>query len=226
MKMRLTDRERISGWIYWLFQLLFLPSLLVLLNRALPVPLDLGWINGIYFTVNFLCMLLIFHRFLRQHLNYAAKNIWKCLRWAFFGFVVYQLSTYLIGLLILSLQPGFANPNDNSLAEMTQNRYWLMSLTTIFMVPITEECLYRGVIFGSLYPKSPVLAYSLSGCIFALVHVMGYIPQMEPLSFFLCLLQYIPAGLILAWIYRASGSICAPILLHMTVNQMGIFSMR
>jgi len=42
----------------------------------------------------------------------------------------------------------------------------------------------------------------------------------------LCFLQYLPAGFALAWCYRRSGSIFASILVHMTVNQMGMLLMR
>jgi len=45
-------------------------------------------------------------------------------------------------------------------------------------------------------------------------------------TLFLCFLQYLPAGFALAFCYRRSGSIFAPILVHMVVNQTGMLLMR
>ena len=42
----------------------------------------------------------------------------------------------------------------------------------------------------------------------------------------LCLLQYIPAGLFLAWSYARCNTIVAPVLIHMTVNAMGLYILR
>ena len=46
------------------------------------------------------------------------------------------------------------------------------------------------------------------------------------LELFLSFLQYVPAGLCLAWSYEKADSIWAPILIHIAVNQMGNLAMR
>jgi membrane protease YdiL (CAAX protease family) len=38
--------------------------------------------------------------------------------------------------------------------------------------------------------------------------------------------QYLPAGLALAWAYEKADTIWAPILMHMTINQISITFMR
>ena len=42
----------------------------------------------------------------------------------------------------------------------------------------------------------------------------------------MALLQYLPAGLCLAWSYAKSDTIFAPILIHALVNAWGIYEMR
>ena len=82
------------------------------------------------------------------------------------------------------------------------------------------------MIFGGLHQKSRILAYVFSILAFALVHVMGYLDTKEPLDLLFSFLQYIPAGLALAWAYEYSRSILAPLLIHTTVNAIAIISMR
>ena len=59
-----------------------------------------------------------------------------------------------------------------------------------------------------------------------MIHVMGYIGQFDWLTLVLCFLQYIPAGLWLAWAYEKSDSIFAPMLIHTAINAIGIYAMR
>ena len=93
-------------------------------------------------------------------------------------------------------------------------------------MPIAEECFYRGLIFRNLYDKSPFLAYALSMILFSLAHVLAYVGMEDFGTLALCFIQYLPPAFALAWCYRRSGSIFAPILIHMVVNQTGMLLMR
>ena len=46
------------------------------------------------------------------------------------------------------------------------------------------------------------------------------------ITLLLCFCQYIPAGICLGWAYAKSGTIWCPVLIHMTVNQIGMLFMR
>jgi membrane protease YdiL (CAAX protease family) len=82
------------------------------------------------------------------------------------------------------------------------------------------------VIFGSIYKRSRILGYAVSALVFAALHVIGYIGFFAPTHLLLCFLQYIPAGLCLAWAYVMADTIWAPILMHIAINQMGVLAMR
>ena len=69
--------------------------------------------------------------------------------------------------------------------------------------------------------ESKLLAYALSTVIFAMIHISGYIGIYDAKLLFCCFLQYIPAGLCLAWAYARADSIFAPILMHMAINVIG-----
>ena len=57
------------------------------------------------------------------------------------------------------------------------------------------------------------------------IHGAGHIAG-KNLPLALCFLQYIPAGIALAWSWKRSGNIFSPILMHITINALGILSMR
>ena len=97
---------------------------------------------------------------------------------------------------------------------------------TVVLVPLTEELLYRGLIFRPLYNKSPLAGYVISTFIFSALHVVSYIGSYSPLHLALCFLQYLPASICLGWAYARSDSIWSPVMIHMTINFIGALSMR
>lgn len=226
LSISITRRELLWGWIYLLFQLLVLPYLLITGNGYLPRPLSEASINFIYFSINFLSVLCIGHRFLWNSLRSAIAAPLRCLRFAFLGFFIYFAANILIGNLIVSIRPDFANVNDSAISAITQNNFTLMSLGTVLLVPPVEEFLYRGLVFGPLYNKNKVLAYLISTVAFCAIHVVGYIGSYDYELLLLCFLQYIPAGICLGWAYAQADTILAPILMHIAINQIGMQALR
>lgn len=225
ISLTLTRSETWLGWGWLLFELFLLPTLLVMANAAANYPLGSAWINFIYFCINFLAALVIFRRLLGHSLIHLGSNFPQCLKAAFLGFCVYYVTTMAMNNLIAFLYPGFANINDSNVASMARLDYVPMVIGTVILVPITEEVLYRGMVFQSLYTKNRTLGYVLSTAVFCAIHVMGYIGTAEPLTLALCFIQYIPASLCLAWAYAEAGNIFAPILIHTAVNLMGILAL-
>lgn len=222
----LTKSERSLGFVYIIIQLFVLPSVLGLINVCLPRPLSESSLNFVFFCINFLCVAVIFRRFLWKSLLIAKENLWRCLRYAFLGYLLYYVANVLITMGIEWIDSDFYNVNDQSIMTMVQEQFTLLSAATVFLVPVAEECLYRGVLFRGFYDKSPLAAYSLSALLFAMIHVIGYVGVYDWLTLLLCYVQYLPAGLSLAWAYRKSDTIITPILMHMTINQLGILAMR
>ena len=61
---------------------------------------------------------------------------------------------------------------------------------------------------------------------FAMVHIMGFLNVYSPLEICMAVLQYLPAGLCLAWSYAKADTIFAPILIHAAVNYITINGLR
>ena len=214
----LSPMEAKRGFVWMAFQYLLLPQLLAYLN--IPGAL----LNFSYHALCFLAVSLIFWKYLRDCLGWSAKN-WKKLSFlCVIALSVYYVTAYLFRLLVTGLEPAFSNRNDEALLEMAGSSLVLFALTTLLLAPVTEELLFRGLLFGRLSKRNRVLGYLASSLCFCLIHLMGYLGTYTPMQFFLALLQYLPAGLILAWSQEKSQSVTAPILIHMVINGISLVS--
>lgn len=221
----MTRTEQAIGWPYLVIQLFFLPVLVVFINYWFDLKLSEAMLNVILFTLDFLLILTIFHRFLFNELK-AAKNIGKVLLVAVIGFALYFSINTVVSILVMILKPDHINANNEAIGQLASQEYTLMLIGTVLLVPITEEALFRGLLFGTLYRKSAVLGYVLSTLIFAAVHVVGYIGTQDAVSLLISLIEYLPAGLVLGWAYARSGTIWTPILIHAVVNFIGMSALR
>lgn len=218
-----TQTECALGGMYLVVELFLLPMALDKVNEMLGYPLSDLWLNLLFFTMNFLVVIGIFHRFLWRSLRVAWNRFWITLQAGILGYVAYTVSIKLIAFVVTFFYPGFQNANDVSInALLTQNRI-LMIFALAVMVPVTEECFHRGVIFAGLHFQNRILSYAVSTILFAAIHVLGYLGSMSALDLVLCYLQYLPAGLWLAWTYEKSGTIIGPIAVHAAVNLMGVY---
>ena len=221
-----TRQENLLGYIYLAFSQILLADVIAIVSYYLGYPISLSVLNITYFLVNFMSIVAIFHRFLGRSLQAAWKNIPKCLINVLIGFGIYYWGTILVGLLITWINPSFANVNDQAVTGMVQENPLIMGVCTVFFVPVVEETLYRGLIFQQLQRKHRLLAYIISVAVFSSIHVVGFIGSVNWLTLALCFMQYLPAGIALAWAYERADTIVAPILIHMIVNQIGMSAMR
>lgn len=219
-------RELLPGWIYFILQMTVIPVALVFINEALGNPLGEAVLNFIFFAINFACAIFIFWRFLLENGKVTVKNPLAWVKGVGIGFGLYWFLSILVGVLILYLYPEFSNVNDDSIAALVEENTQLIAFATVWLVPITEELFYRGLIFRGLYNRSRVAGFVVSVLVFSAVHVVGYIGLYEPMHLLLCFLQYLPASLCLALAYALSDSIWAPITMHILINHIGILAMR
>lgn len=214
------------GVLYLVFQHCALGWVLSQIYRLLGVSPAATWQNFIYFSVNFLACLIIFGRYLGNHLASLGKNWWSCLKALILGYVFYWVTGYAVSWCLARLIPGFANINDSYIHSLLAKDFWVMAVGLVILVPITEETFYRGLIFGGLYSRSKVWAYVVSSLLFSAIHVVGYIGGYSPWVLLGCFIQYLPAGLCLAWSFQESGSLFVPIAIHTLVNALAIFPVR
>lgn len=221
-----TKHETIFGWMYLAFQLCLLPGLLTWANEQLGNSLNEAELNFTFFTINFIAVLLIFSKYLSRCFAQVLQHPSYFIQAVILGFVAYYACSWCLNHIFAWIAPGYTNANDASIAALSKGNYFLMAIGTIVLVPPVEECFYRGLIFRNLYSVSRVAAYLVSMTAFALIHIVGYVNSYTPWQLILCFLQYLPAGLCLAWSYTKSDTIFAPIVIHALVNATAIGFLR
>ena len=221
-----SQKELRHGRRYLAFETVFLGYFLRLFVSLFELGWDSARLNLTFFCLNFAVTVVLFRFFLKKSACAAVKRVPIILATVVVGFFVCYGLTTLVGMAIVALEPAFFNVNNKNLSSISQQHYWLTTVCTIFLVPVTEELLHRGAVFGGLRRTSRVLAYGVSTAVFAMVHISTYIGHYEPRILLLCYLQYIPAGLCLAASYDLTGSIVTPILIHAVINAVGTLAMR
>ena len=89
---------------------------------------------------------------------------------------------------------------------------WLVVVPIVVIAPIAEEIFFRAIVFNALLREAgPRWAFLGSATLFAIVHasVVAFVPILL-------------LGLVLAWIYRRTQSLLAPIVVHATFNGLSV----
>ena len=222
----LNKKEFLWGWVYLAAELLILPSVLFYLSGRLFPDVTDAEVNFLYYLINFIAVCLIFCGFLKRNLGIAKSNLMRTFLYILLGLAGYWASNLVLAELTTILMPDFSNVNDMNIAAISRDGYFLMALGTVLLVPTAEECLFRGLLFRGFYGKSRWAAYAISALCFSFIHIGGYLGSYDLPLLALCFVQYLPAGLILAWSYEKSNTIFTPILIHTVINAIGIYSMR
>ena len=222
----LTNNELLWGWLYLAVEFLVLPNALYWLAAQFFPGASDAEVNFLFYFVNFLATLLIFRKFLSRNWGTAKNNLLRMGLYVLLGLFLYWASSLVMAEVTYYLMPDFVNINDMSIAAMSQGGFLLTAIGTVILVPVAEECLFRGLLFRGMYSQSRWAASAISSLCFCLPHVSAYIGSYDWAVLALCFIQYLPAGLILAWSYEKSNTIFTPILIHTIINAFGIYAMR
>ncbi len=144
----------------------------------------------------------------------------------------YPLAAIVLGLLIgpilsyavqwLQVALGYARhtPGVEILAPdgFSWTAFAVMVAAGGVLAPITEEILFRGIIFGWLRRKTSLLASALlSAAVFGAAHF-----QPDPGEAIAHMTYAFGVGLFLAYVYQRAGSLWASIATHVTINTIAI----
>ena len=219
-------RETLWGGIYLVLYMTVLPLAVPLAVMFLFPGLDAARINFVYFTLNFAATAVIFRKFLIQSVRDAFLAGLPTVKYALLGYLGSIMLTGMMVSAILEMYPEFMSVNDNAIHTMVDQNRALMFLGAVVLAPVTEELLFRGLIFRGLYGRSPLAAHLVSMGLFSLIHVSGYVGMYDAKLLFFCFLQYLPAACCLNFTYQQSGTILSPILMHMATNLVAMLATR
>ena len=221
---QMTASERKRGWVFFALYLLVFPYLNAWAQRALlgDAEIPAAEASVAYYALLFALALLVFWSFLRHGFSLLADWLPEnC-----FAFV-----TGLVGALALSFLAGLLPlPVENPVPMQYLQEYLLSSTaTTVLLVvpmPLIEETLFRGLLFGTLRRESRALAYAVTVLVYALSCVWRYMfqPAGVDLRYLLLAVEYLPMSLALCWCYDNGGSIWSAVGLHMVLNAVQLIA--
>lgn len=216
---RLTKTETALGWCYFWIHFLLFPILFGLVSSYYPGGIDSITGNIVYFAIGFVFCLTGLHGLLRRDYDTLSDNLGRCALSVLMALGLDYLLSMGVAALILAFQDA-ASPNNELITELAAEDPGAMRAIAVFIAPVVEEALFRGVAFGSIRRKSRVMAYVVSIALFSLYHVWQYAVLFGDISVLLWAVQYIPVSFALAWSYERTGSIWTSIFVHMIINSM------
>ena len=204
--------ESVIAIAYIPVHICLLPRLLV---RTAGQSLDAVSLNVVCYVIAALLLLFCMRRFLFRDFNalcdYGPGVLVELLR--FYGLLLLGNLAVNLGLMAL----GFtANPNNETIYGFAGDELGKTAAMAVFLAPIAEELMFRAGLFGTLRHYNRIAAYAVSMALFAVYHVWSF--ALTDARAWVYVLQYLPAGFLLARIYEKTDSIWGSIFLHMTVN--------
>lgn len=206
----------VLGWCYLPIHAVVLPLLLAMYAQFAVPAMDDVTVNYIFYGLGVLFCAIVLGPFLRQQFDVLLDFPLRCLLALLYAFIIEYALSLVSALVLLLLEENLVNPNNAAVMAVAEQDFGAVKGLVIFIGPLVEELLFRGVVFGSLRGKNRRAAYVLSIAIFSLYHVWQY--ALTDPTLLLYALQYIPASFALCWVYEHSNSIWVPIFFHMISN--------
>ena len=215
---KMTSLQRTLGWIYLPLHAVVIP-LLVLLYGSVKAP---DWsavsVNIVYYAIGILFVAAVMLRYLRGEFDTLLDRLPGCIITMLLAMLImYALNTGAT-LILLLMEDVFVNPNTDAATTLAKESLGSARALSVFLAPLVEEVLFRGVLFGSLRERSRGWAYVVSAAVFSLYHVWQYAFVSGDLRMLLYAIQYIPISVVLAWCYERSGSLWTSVFYHMGYN--------
>ena len=223
VKMR---RSEIIGGIIWLVIYgFFMGDILGLGLELLGISYTAAQLNALFFLCNFVITALVFWRFLTRNLSLVPGNLLRILKAMLLGFCIYWLLQVGLDMIGQFLSGNMDIPNDDTISSIAGENYRIMWAGAVLLAPMVEETLVRGLIFGTVRRLNRAAAYAAAAVVFAAMHVLSYLGQMDALTLGYNILVYGLPSIALCACYEYAGNIWAPIGLHMIINALGMSAM-
>ena len=220
----LTDFEMMAGGVLLCVYLLFLPFLsdklfdqaAYLLGTAVPALLR----EQIVYWVLLLLAAGIFCRLLVTATQYLWAALSQTIAAAGLSLVLfYGLNELLVRFFEVVLGAK-VNLSDTIITAQTAKAPQESLLVMVVLMPIVEELLFRGYVFGLLRGRDRVMAYGASCLLYTALYIGRLLLEGGGLPGVALVLQYLTVSAVLAWSYDKTGTIWTPVLVHITVNAL------
>ena len=220
----MTKREAFSALFYLPFHVFIIPFILgKLLTNGQIEEADA---NVVCYAIGAVYLLIFELSFLKREFYKLCDNplgiFWQIVVCYCVMLALNMIVTGIIGGIeyITSETVSINNQNNDAIIEMAGQETGKTKVIAIYLAPIVEELLFRGGIFGTVRKRNRVAAYILSILAFSVYHVWGY--AIDDPSYWLYIIQYIPASYVICRCYERTDSIWGGIFLHMIINGVAL----
>ncbi len=212
----MTASEWQRGLVFFFLYLLVFPHLNAWAQRLIwgDGEILVAEANVVYYTFLFALTLFVFWSFLKQNfielLDWLPENL--------FGIVVGLAGAGMLYLLV-SLLP-FPVPDPISLQYAAQFAIAPVptAVLVLILIPVVEETVFRGLIFGKLRNYSRPMALVVSALLYAVACVWRYALDYSDPRYLLLAVLYLPMSIALTWCYDNGGSVWGAVVLHSAIN--------
>lgn len=220
---QLTREEQIRGLIFFALYFLVFPVLKMgveaLFDRLFGLYLSEAMSAAVYYYIMGVLTMVVFWSFLKNALSIFVDFLPENL----LGIGVGLAGGVLLQLLVHRLPWPVENPNNISWAEQYSYSYGATIIIVVLLMPVIEEVLFRGLVFGSLRRYSRVMAWTASVVLFMLYSVWTFAVAYGDGRYLLLAFQYLPLALAVTWCYDHGGSIWSAALLHAVFDAIALF---
>ena len=220
---QLTRREQIRGLIFFALYFLVFPVLKMVVEWAFDhffgLYLSEAMSAAVYYYIMGILTVLVFWSFLKNGLTILNDFLPENLLALATGLVGAGVLHFLVMLLPWPLE----NPNSISWAEQYAYSPAATIVIVVILMPLIDEVLFRGLVFGSLRRYSRPLAWVCSVLLFMIYSVWTFAVAYGDARYLMLAFQYLPMALALTWCYDRGGSIWPTIVLHTIIDAFSLF---
>lgn len=222
-EIKMTAHESGRGWAFFVVFTMVFPFLMGLIQRYIDGLIPVAEANVLYYLCAACVILIIFWQYLRESFSFLLDHFGENLLAVLIGLAI----DIPLHILVMKLPYPVENPNTFTYPEQfTLSSSATVAILLVF-IPLLEEVLFRGLLFGSLRAYSRPLAWIAATVVYCFYCVwqFAFTPAgATDLRYLMLGIQYLPSALALTWCYERGGSIWSSVLLHMGINAIFLFS--
>ncbi|MCR4567614.1 MAG: CPBP family intramembrane metalloprotease [Pseudobutyrivibrio sp.] len=181
-------------------------------------------LNVIYQLIMTVILILVLRKFLTYSWKYIKQiGFSNSLKFIWCGFLLalgISFTWNIIDYIFTGCKYDIHSVSEDNIREYTKAFPLLNSLLAIFVVPFTEECLYRGIILSFLNRINKYVAIIGTSAAFSLLHIFSTLlqPDISFISIILRFIYYFLFGLSLCLVYKKYNSLWICVGVHIVWN--------
>lgn len=217
----MTDAESRRGMVFFLLYFFLFPYLNAFAQRLIFGDAEtlIAEANVVYYGILFALCLVLFWNFLKE--DFQGLMDWLPENTA--GILLGLVGAGVMNALLRLLPFPVADPIPQQYAAEFGAAPIPTLVLLLLLIPLVEETLFRGLLFGQFRGYSRPLAYVLTSVFYALAAVWRYALERGDARYLLLSVAYLPLSIACTWCYDNGGSVWATAFLHAGLNGIILF---